>query len=265
MRRKEEKVLKLKEEFVEIKGYNFYQISNYGRVISFKSGQKRELHPFLDSKKRYFMIKLLDANNQRKAFLIHRLVAMHFITNPNELPEVNHKDRNTRNNISTNLEWCTRKYNLEFSNITSSPVKNKINCSLHTPYGYDLYFDSIIDACRYAAEKYNVSYQSLYKYHIIKDTNISVKPVRTVSGTYCRKSRTVFNKDRCKLFIDDNYIASFPSNRAAAIFAKEKYGAKQYILEKYFVNGNIRIVPISHNKRKQYSNCKIGKSATTIS
>ena len=48
--------------------------------------------------------------------LIHRLVANAFIPNPNNFPDVNHKDENKLNNCIKNLEWCTKKYNQNYGN-----------------------------------------------------------------------------------------------------------------------------------------------------
>ncbi len=45
----------------------------------------------------------------------HRIVAMAFLSNPKNLPEVNHKDFNRLNNFMQNLEWCDRTYNVRYS------------------------------------------------------------------------------------------------------------------------------------------------------
>jgi hypothetical protein len=62
---------------------------------------------------------VLTKNGIPKAFSIHRIVAEAFIPNPDGLPEVNHKDENTFNNAVENLEWCTRRYNIEYSKAKS--------------------------------------------------------------------------------------------------------------------------------------------------
>ena len=46
--------------------------------------------------------------------LVHRLVAQTFIPNPNNLPQINHKDNDRTNNNVSNLEWCTAKYNSQY-------------------------------------------------------------------------------------------------------------------------------------------------------
>lgn len=55
---------------------------------------------------------ILYKNGKRKGHLVHRLVAAAFIPNPNNKPEVNHKDRNPLNNCVENLEWVTRLENM---------------------------------------------------------------------------------------------------------------------------------------------------------
>lgn len=61
----------------------------------------------------------------RKNYRVHRLVAMTFIPNPNNLPIINHKDENRLNNSVDNLEWCTQKYNANYGN-----ARKKLSASL---------------------------------------------------------------------------------------------------------------------------------------
>ena len=61
----------------------------------------------------YIIVRLRKDGEETNA-LAHRLVAQAFIPNPDNLPEVNHKDRNTANNDVSNLEWCDRMYNLTY-------------------------------------------------------------------------------------------------------------------------------------------------------
>ena len=53
-------------------------------------------------------------NKKTQPYKVHRLVANAFIPNPHDLPQVNHKDENPKNNVVTNLEWCTAKYNANY-------------------------------------------------------------------------------------------------------------------------------------------------------
>lgn len=120
---KEGEILKPIEDFKD------YYISNFGNVFSSKKGKLKKLSPWLDSKGNYYQIGLCK-NNKRFRFLVHRLVAQTFLDNPHNYPEVNHKDNNSRNNNINNLEWCTRKYNLNQSYKTLSPVRNFSKCYL---------------------------------------------------------------------------------------------------------------------------------------
>lgn len=65
-----------------------------------------------------------------KMVCVHRLVAESFIPNPNNLPEVNHKDGNKRNNHVDNLEWCTHKENMNHA-WSGGLIKNVIMGSAH--------------------------------------------------------------------------------------------------------------------------------------
>lgn len=107
---------------VDIKGYeSLYKISNKGDVISlskirgFLKLKERIITPTIKANK-YLDIKLVK-DGISKHFYVHRLVAEHFIPNPDNLPQVNHKDKNPSNNNVDNLEWCNNFYNVRYSNI----------------------------------------------------------------------------------------------------------------------------------------------------
>lgn len=96
------------EIWKDIEGYEgLYQVSNLGRVKRVRSGRIRTQKI---AKNGYCQVNL-SKNNQVNFYLVHRLVANAFIPNPNNLPQVNHKDENKTNNHIENLEWCTQSYN----------------------------------------------------------------------------------------------------------------------------------------------------------
>lgn len=95
-----------------------YQISNYGRVKSFKYDKinGKVMKPYKTTKG-YLQIDLSLDGRKRKNRIhlaIHRLVAKAFIPNPDNLPQVNHKDEDKTNNYVNNLEWCTNEYNCTY-------------------------------------------------------------------------------------------------------------------------------------------------------
>ena len=103
----------MKEIWIDCKGYEGkYQVSNLGRVWSVRS--QKYLKGFAD-KDGYLGVHLTAKNGKRKIERIHRLVAIAFLDNPNNLPVVNHKDENKTNNNVDNLEWCSVGYNNIYS------------------------------------------------------------------------------------------------------------------------------------------------------
>jgi hypothetical protein len=88
-----------------------YYVTEDGRVISTKYAKTKELKPRI-LPKGYHQVDLM-INNKRFGFLVSRLVAEVYIPNPNNLPEVDHKDTNKSNNHMLNLEWVTHSENMD--------------------------------------------------------------------------------------------------------------------------------------------------------
>ena len=102
-------MMKINEIWKDCKGYEGkYQVSNLGRVWSIKT--QRYLKGSYD-KDGYHQVCLTAKNGKSKKEFIHRLVALAFLSNPNNLPQVNHKDENKDNNCVDNLEWISIKDN----------------------------------------------------------------------------------------------------------------------------------------------------------
>ena len=96
----------------------------------------------------YLRVKL-QVDKKRKHFLIHRLIAIHYIPNPKNYPFVNHKDCDRLNNKIDNLEWCTNMYNTQSINTSRTfgcvcKSRNKFR-AIYTSNGitYTKQFDTI--------------------------------------------------------------------------------------------------------------------------
>ena len=112
------------EEWRDIKGYEGkYKISSHGKVKSLKHKDEKLLKPSYD-KDGYKQVILCN-NGKGKKWFIHRLVAIHFLPNPNNLPQVNHKDEDKANNVVENLEWCTCKYNINYGTAKNKKAKSQ--------------------------------------------------------------------------------------------------------------------------------------------
>jgi len=113
----------MKEIWKEIKGYEgLYQVSNLGNIKHLKFKKKNVLtggfslikERILKPVKHYngYVFVDLHKNGSHKITAIHRIVALNFIDNINNKPQVNHFDGNKENNNVINLEWCTMSENM---------------------------------------------------------------------------------------------------------------------------------------------------------
>ena len=117
------------EEWRDIKGFEGkYMVSNLGRVKSLnynKTGKEKIMKGVPDGYG-YFQLSLCKEGKVKNC-RINRLVAQAFIPNPDNLPEVNHKDKIRTNNRVDNLEWCTTQYNVEYSRAKAVIGINKVS------------------------------------------------------------------------------------------------------------------------------------------
>lgn len=162
------------ESWKDIENFEgLYKISDMGRIKSLPRILKNGLRSYLSKEKilkphknknGYLTIKLYK-NGIKTGYLIHRLVAIAFIPNPNNYPEVNHKDENPSNPKIENLEWCTGKYNSNYGNrntkLGESLKGNKIPQNV---------IDKMIVKHIKEVYQYDLNYNFIKKWDSIKQT-----------------------------------------------------------------------------------------------
>lgn len=90
-----------------------YEVSNYGEVRNIET--KKPLAHFSNNKGQgYLKTKIYDTQKIRRPMYIHTLVALYFVEGYKDGLEVNHIDRNVKNNYYKNLEWVTHQENMKF-------------------------------------------------------------------------------------------------------------------------------------------------------
>ena len=154
----------IEEIWRPIEGYEgIYEVSNTGRVRSldrydsrncFRKGKVLSLF-----KDRYgYLYVVLSCNGKYKTTTVHRLVAKAFLLNPDNLPQVNHKDENKSNNRVDNLEWCDQAYNNLYGTRLDKVRESKLKSGYWTGLGRDEYWKKYYEENREKIREYHHLY-----------------------------------------------------------------------------------------------------------
>lgn len=137
----------------------YYEVSNTGLIRSKNGIRKPQV-----SWDGYLFVKLCKQGQCRKV-KIHRLVALAFIPNPNNLPEINHKDENPANNNVENLEWCDRIYNNNYGtrNARAAIGISKANSKRIKQFDIKRKYIQTFDSVKQASEILNIDKASISK------------------------------------------------------------------------------------------------------
>lgn len=158
----------MKEEWRDIKGYKgCYRVSNYGRVKSISrlvnSSPDKRTVPERILKQQVLRSGYMSVGLWKDShFLrlpVHRLVAIAFLPNPDNLPQVNHRDGIKTNNNADNLEWCSRSENMKhaYEHGLTNPITNLVDNRRKVRLtdkrnGCIICFDSLVEAAKYIDE-----------------------------------------------------------------------------------------------------------------
>ena len=143
------------EIWKDIPGYSgLYQVSNLGRIMSFKNqyGRGPRLMNGEITKSGYIQVCL-----NKKRYKVHRLVAMAFVPNPDGLPQINHKNEIKTDNRVKNLEWCTGKYNVNYGTAIERRSKKRGKSVMCIETG------NIFESCKAAGRELNLDFSHIAK------------------------------------------------------------------------------------------------------
>lgn len=155
------------EIWITLEKFPNYEISDTGKVRAknyLKMGIVKELRQY--NKRGYMSVTIPDNTGKLTQIMVHRLVAMAFLENKNNKPQVNHKDSNRSNNNLSNLEWCDSFENMQhYERNRIKPIHNqKIVLNIET----GIFYNSANEAAKSYGYKQNVIHQYLNGSHTNK-------------------------------------------------------------------------------------------------
>lgn len=161
------------EEWKPIKNYEgFYEVSSFGRFKSCIRDtrtwkiRKESVKATRGSEKCYQSINLAKEATVNH-FVAHRLIAEHFIDNPNNYPIINHIDGVKDNNWILNLEWCTYSMNTKHANAMGLKDQKTINRKRSK-----LSFEKAEEIRKFAKDNYHLAQWQIGKHFGIKRENV---------------------------------------------------------------------------------------------
>lgn len=155
----------MEEIWKDIPNFNGYQASCQGRIFS----QKRNKVLKTNKNEKGYLRVNLSVNGKRTSQRVNRLIAMTFLDNPDNLPEVNHKNGNKEDNTVNNLEWCTHLYNMQEAYKNNQIPPRKANKTSFTPkqvlkYDLDNNLLNKYNTLSEASKLNNINPQTLSRY-----------------------------------------------------------------------------------------------------
>ena len=154
----------MEEIWKDIDYFNGYRISNKGNVLGVF--RNKLLKPMLNSKG-YLMVRISNNRDGKfKGLLVHRIIATHFIPNPQNKPQVNHKNGIKTDNRIENLEWTSSSENMlhawEF-NLINSDKKNSLSKKINNEDVKDMLKLKSTHTYKQVANIYGIAESSVWK------------------------------------------------------------------------------------------------------
>lgn len=150
-----------------------YQASNKGRI----KGENGLLSQWLN-KTGYLVTHIPNCYN--KSTLVHRLVAETFLDNPNDYPQINHKDENKTNNNVENLEYCSAKYNSNYGTRNKRMAKK-----LKGRRPSDNTIKASVEKCSRKVSKYSMDWEYIETYSSLAEAERQNKGIHRSNIIRC--------------------------------------------------------------------------------